>query len=81
MEKNEKNTLKGMEHLTSELESNEENNKKESDVSRSNSIIKGELIQILLITLLLFGSIVAIVIIDNNTGFLQNLAEIIDNWT
>lgn len=77
---NKKNTLQGMEHLKSEVYQNDTESKESAGENNEHSIIKSELIQILIIMVIIFGSVVAIVFIDKSTNFLQTLAESINNW-
>jgi len=79
-EKNNKNILQGMEHLKSELEFSTSSNTEENTQIIENSIIKSELVQILVIMVILFASLFLVLWADNNYGFLQNIAKRIDIW-
>ena len=76
---NKKHSLQGMEHLKSEIYQND-GNLNEPENKSEHTIIKIELIQIMVIMLIICVSIVAIVFIDKSTNFLQTLAEGINNW-
>ncbi|MDP2684645.1 MAG: hypothetical protein Q8P20_06410 [bacterium] len=78
--KNKKNSLQGMEHLRSELEPSSNIAFLEDNQIATNSIIKTELVQILIIMIILFATLFLVLWLDNNYNFLQNIAERIDNW-
>jgi len=70
--------LQGMEHLKSEVSDPSIDNS--VDQSQSHKVIRSELIQISIIMLLLFGTIITIILINNKTEFLSEMAVAIDNW-
>ena len=78
--KNKKYSFQGMEHLKKDLVYNTDEKEADDKINKDSSIIKSELVQIIVIMFLLFSSLVAIYFINDKTSFLQNLAEKIDIW-